>query len=109
MVDRVYREIDEADLVIADLTLSPANVYLEIGYARGRRLSGRHPRLQTGLRMAMPVSATARSAPTSPTPHDATAVSSHISIYRRSDLLHGSPAERATLPERTYSAISDYL
>jgi Putative DNA-binding domain len=36
IVDRIYKEIDAADLVIADLTLSPANVYLEIGYARGR-------------------------------------------------------------------------
>lgn len=36
IIDRVYKEIDTADLVIADLTLSPANVYLEIGYARGR-------------------------------------------------------------------------
>lgn len=36
IVDRVYKEIDTADLIIADLTLSPANVYLEIGYARGR-------------------------------------------------------------------------
>lgn len=37
IVDRIYREIDAAYLVIADLTLSSANVYLEIGYARGRR------------------------------------------------------------------------
>ena len=37
VVDRIYREIDAADLVIADLTLSSANVYLEIGYARGRQ------------------------------------------------------------------------
>jgi nucleoside 2-deoxyribosyltransferase len=36
IVDRVYKEIDTADLIVADLTLSPANVYLEIGYARGR-------------------------------------------------------------------------
>lgn len=36
IVERMYQEIDEAQLVIADLTLSPANVYLEIGYARGR-------------------------------------------------------------------------
>jgi nucleoside 2-deoxyribosyltransferase len=35
IVDRIYQEIDAADLVIADLTLSPPNVYLEIGYARG--------------------------------------------------------------------------
>lgn len=37
IVDRIYREIDVAQLVIADLTLSSANVYLEIGYARGRQ------------------------------------------------------------------------
>ena len=37
IVDRIYREIDAAQLVIADLTLSSANVYLEIGYARGRQ------------------------------------------------------------------------
>lgn len=37
IVDRIYKEIDAAHLVIADLTLSPPNVYLEIGYARGRR------------------------------------------------------------------------
>jgi hypothetical protein len=37
IVDRIYREIDTAHLVIADLTLSSANVYLEIGYARGRQ------------------------------------------------------------------------
>ena len=37
IVDRIYSEIDAAQLVIADLTLSSANVYLEIGYARGRR------------------------------------------------------------------------
>jgi len=36
IVDRIYDEIDAADLVIADLTLSPANVYLELGYARGK-------------------------------------------------------------------------
>jgi nucleoside 2-deoxyribosyltransferase len=36
IVERIYREIDAADLVIADLALSSANVYLEIGYARGR-------------------------------------------------------------------------
>ena len=33
----IYKEIDSAQLVIADLTLSPPNVYLELGYARGRR------------------------------------------------------------------------
>jgi nucleoside 2-deoxyribosyltransferase len=37
IVDRIYKEIDSADLVIADLTLSSANVYFEIGYARGLR------------------------------------------------------------------------
>jgi hypothetical protein len=37
IVDRIYSEIDAAQLVIADLTLSSANVYLEMGYARGRR------------------------------------------------------------------------
>jgi Putative DNA-binding domain len=36
IVDRIYKEIDAAHIVIADLTLSPPNVYLEIGYARGR-------------------------------------------------------------------------
>jgi nucleoside 2-deoxyribosyltransferase len=37
VVEAIYREIDQADIMIADLTLCPANVYLEIGYARGRR------------------------------------------------------------------------
>jgi nucleoside 2-deoxyribosyltransferase len=37
IIDRIYKEIDAAHLVIADLTLSSPNVYLEIGYARGRR------------------------------------------------------------------------
>jgi len=36
IIDRIYKEIDAAHLVIADLTFSPSNVYLEIGYARGR-------------------------------------------------------------------------
>lgn len=36
IIDRIYQEIDAADLVIADLTMSPANVYLELGYARGK-------------------------------------------------------------------------
>jgi len=36
IIDRIFHEIDAADLVIADLTLSPANVYLELGFARGR-------------------------------------------------------------------------
>jgi nucleoside 2-deoxyribosyltransferase len=39
IIDRIYEEIQAADLVIADLTLSPANVYLELGYARGK---GKH-------------------------------------------------------------------
>ena len=30
-------EIDRADIVIADFTLNPANVYFELGYARGRK------------------------------------------------------------------------
>jgi nucleoside 2-deoxyribosyltransferase len=29
-------EIDGADIVIADLTLNPRNVYFELGYARGK-------------------------------------------------------------------------
>lgn len=37
IVDLIYKEIDAAQLVIADLTLSPPNVYLELGYARGCR------------------------------------------------------------------------
>ena len=37
IVDRIYREIDAAHLMIADLTLSSANVYTEIGYALGRQ------------------------------------------------------------------------
>ncbi len=36
IIGRIFDEIDAADLVIADLTLSPANVYLELGFARGR-------------------------------------------------------------------------
>jgi hypothetical protein len=36
IVEQLYKEIDAAHLVIADLTLSSPNVYLEIGYARGR-------------------------------------------------------------------------
>lgn len=36
IVERIFKEIDDAHMVIADLTLSPPNVYLEIGYARGR-------------------------------------------------------------------------
>jgi len=34
---RIMDEIDKADAVLADFTLSPANVYFEIGYARGRK------------------------------------------------------------------------
>jgi hypothetical protein len=33
----IMEQIDRADVVLADFTLSPANVYFEIGYARGRR------------------------------------------------------------------------
>ncbi len=33
----VMDAIDRADVVIADFTLSPANVYFELGYARGRQ------------------------------------------------------------------------
>ena len=36
IVDQIYKEIDAAHIVIADLTLSSANVYLELGYAKGR-------------------------------------------------------------------------
>jgi nucleoside 2-deoxyribosyltransferase len=36
IMERVYKEIDSAQLVIADLMLSPSNVYLELGYGRGR-------------------------------------------------------------------------
>lgn len=36
IVAEIYKEIDTAHMVIADLTLSSANVYLELGYARGR-------------------------------------------------------------------------
>ena len=36
IVDEIYKEIDAAHMVIADFTLSSANVYLELGYARGR-------------------------------------------------------------------------
>lgn len=32
----VLRQIEEADMVVADFTLSPHNVYLEAGYARGK-------------------------------------------------------------------------
>lgn len=33
---RVMDEIDKAQVVLTDLTLSPSNVYFELGYARGR-------------------------------------------------------------------------
>lgn len=36
IIERIFREIEVADLVIADLTMAPANVYLELGYARGK-------------------------------------------------------------------------
>jgi nucleoside 2-deoxyribosyltransferase len=36
IVDQITKEIDSADIVIADLTLSSANVFYELGYARGR-------------------------------------------------------------------------
>lgn len=36
IIGRIYEEIDAADLVIADLTLTSANVYHELGYARGK-------------------------------------------------------------------------
>jgi len=32
---RIMDEIDASDIVLADFTLSPANVYFELGYARG--------------------------------------------------------------------------
>jgi Putative DNA-binding domain len=34
---KIMDEIDRADAVLADLTLSPHSVYFELGYARGRR------------------------------------------------------------------------
>ena len=33
---RIMDEIDKAQIVLADFTLSPANVYFELGYARGK-------------------------------------------------------------------------
>jgi hypothetical protein len=33
---RIMDEIDKADILLADFTLGPANVYFERGYARGR-------------------------------------------------------------------------
>jgi hypothetical protein len=32
---KIMDEIDKSDVVLADFTLSPANVYFELGYARG--------------------------------------------------------------------------
>jgi hypothetical protein len=32
---KIMNEIDKTDIVLADFTLSPANVYFELGYARG--------------------------------------------------------------------------
>jgi hypothetical protein len=32
---KIMNEIDQSDVVLADFTLSPANVYFELGYARG--------------------------------------------------------------------------
>ena len=34
---KIMDEIDKSDVVLADFTLSPANVYFELGYARGRK------------------------------------------------------------------------
>jgi hypothetical protein len=34
---QIMDEIDRADIVVADFTLAPANVYFELGYARGKR------------------------------------------------------------------------
>lgn len=36
IINRIIREINAADLVIADLTLLSPNVIYELGYARGR-------------------------------------------------------------------------
>lgn len=44
IIGRIFDEIDAADLVIADLTLSPANVYLELGFAQRPR-QAHHPDL----------------------------------------------------------------
>jgi nucleoside 2-deoxyribosyltransferase len=35
---QIMDEIDSSDIVVADFTLSPSNVYFEVGYARGRKL-----------------------------------------------------------------------
>ena len=32
----VMDQIDECDVIVADFTLSPANVYFELGYGRGK-------------------------------------------------------------------------
>jgi hypothetical protein len=37
ILDRIYGEIDSADLVIGEMSLHNPNVYYEIGYAKGRR------------------------------------------------------------------------
>jgi uncharacterized protein YqfA (UPF0365 family) len=34
---RIMDEIDASDVVLADFTLNPANVYFELGYARGQK------------------------------------------------------------------------
>lgn len=34
---KIMDEVEKADVVLADFTLSPANVYFELGYARGSR------------------------------------------------------------------------
>jgi len=34
--ERIMEEIDKAHIVLADFTLNPANVYFELGYARGK-------------------------------------------------------------------------
>jgi hypothetical protein len=34
---RIMDEIDRCEIVLADFTLSPPNVYFELGYARGRK------------------------------------------------------------------------
>jgi nucleoside 2-deoxyribosyltransferase len=33
---QIMKEIDDATIVLADFTLNPANVYFEVGYARGK-------------------------------------------------------------------------
>ena len=34
---RIMDEIDASDIVLADFTLNPSNVYFELGYARGQK------------------------------------------------------------------------